>query len=62
MSIWPYLQILAYVIFTLLKWFEIINKLNIILNESKTITFESKKNKTNKKNNKKRGTYDNGHF
>jgi hypothetical protein len=62
MSIWPHLQILTYAIFTLLRWFENINKLNILLNEPKTITFESKKSKTNKNKNKNQGTYDNGHF
>ncbi len=62
MSLWTYLQILTYALFILLKWFETINKLNLILKEPKTTTFESKKSKTIKKNNKIRGTYDNGHF
>jgi hypothetical protein len=48
--------------FTLPKWFETITKLNLILSELKTIAFESKKRKTIKNNNNKRGTYDNGHF
>jgi hypothetical protein len=30
MSIWPHLQILTYAMFTLLRWFENINKLNIL--------------------------------
>jgi hypothetical protein len=56
------LQISTYVMFTLPKWFETINKLNLILNEPKTITFESKKSKTKENNNINQGTYDNSHF
>jgi hypothetical protein len=45
--------------YAMLRWFETINKPNLILNEPKTRTFESNKSKQIKK---KRGTYDNGHF
>jgi hypothetical protein len=62
MSIWPFLQILTYAMFTLLKWFETVNKPNLILNEPKTITFESRRSKTNKNQNQNNHTYDNGHF
>jgi hypothetical protein len=55
MSLWTHLQILTYAMITLCKWFENIN-------EPKTIPFESKKSKTNKKKIKNQVTYDNGHM
>jgi hypothetical protein len=48
MSIWPYFQILTYDMCTLLRWFETINKLNLILNEPKRIPFGQRKANKNK--------------
>jgi hypothetical protein len=59
-SKWPYLQILAYAMYTWLKWFETINKLNLTLNEPKTMTFGQRKSKQNKIKWKTLVTYDNG--
>jgi hypothetical protein len=42
-SLWPFLQIVAYAIFTLPKWLETINKLNLTLNQPKRVQFGQRK-------------------
>jgi hypothetical protein len=64
-SKWPYLQILAYAISTLPKWFETITKLNLTLNKPKTMTFGQRKSKEKKRKEKKMknpNTCHNGHL
>jgi hypothetical protein len=53
------LQILTYDMFTLLRWFENIHKLNILPLNPKQYHWSQRKAKTNKKKIKKQGTCDN---